>query len=210
MFYRINVTRNNCILQNLDHVSTNSRDLIFYWCAFSQACFLFQIVVWCYIVLNWTARLVLALGAEAKLDLVPGAAEYALPFSTLDDALVSFTQHCRHTTFSRLPSIFFRTWLVWNEYWFVACQFSLELLVKICAIILIGIWKRDVQTSRDRRSGIQENGDWVLAGTLAPVHAGHSRAPTLPCSLKQNRPPFPALIAPFRCMSFTWLPPPPT
>ncbi|CAA6658180.1 unnamed protein product [Spirodela intermedia] len=31
--------------------------------------------------------LVLALGAEAKLDLVPGAAEYALPFSTLDDAL---------------------------------------------------------------------------------------------------------------------------
>ncbi|XP_038882711.1 alternative NAD(P)H-ubiquinone oxidoreductase C1, chloroplastic/mitochondrial isoform X2 [Benincasa hispida] len=30
--------------------------------------------------------LVLALGAEAKLDLVPGAAEYALPFSTLWDA----------------------------------------------------------------------------------------------------------------------------
>ncbi|KAK1314138.1 hypothetical protein QJS10_CPA06g02435 [Acorus calamus] len=30
--------------------------------------------------------LVLALGAEAKLDTVPGAAEYALPFSTLDDA----------------------------------------------------------------------------------------------------------------------------
>ncbi|KAL4021194.1 hypothetical protein IC575_019985 [Cucumis melo] len=30
--------------------------------------------------------LVLALGAEAKLDLVPGAAEYALPFSTLSDA----------------------------------------------------------------------------------------------------------------------------
>lgn len=32
------------------------------------------------------ARLVLALGAEAKLDLVPGAVEYALPFSTLEDA----------------------------------------------------------------------------------------------------------------------------
>ncbi|KAF5186013.1 Alternative NAD(P)H-ubiquinone oxidoreductase C1 protein [Thalictrum thalictroides] len=30
--------------------------------------------------------LVLALGAEPKLDLVPGAAEFALPFSTLDDA----------------------------------------------------------------------------------------------------------------------------
>lgn len=30
--------------------------------------------------------LVLALGAEAKLDLVPGAVEYALPFSTLEDA----------------------------------------------------------------------------------------------------------------------------
>ncbi|XP_048335145.2 alternative NAD(P)H-ubiquinone oxidoreductase C1, chloroplastic/mitochondrial isoform X2 [Ziziphus jujuba] len=30
--------------------------------------------------------LVLALGAEAKLDVVPGAAEYALPFSTLEDA----------------------------------------------------------------------------------------------------------------------------
>ncbi|KAL5704394.1 NADH:ubiquinone reductase (non-electrogenic) [Ranunculus cassubicifolius] len=30
--------------------------------------------------------LVLALGAEPRLDLVPGAAEFALPFSTLDDA----------------------------------------------------------------------------------------------------------------------------
>lgn len=37
----------------------------------------------------WAARLVLALGAEPKLDLVPGAMEYALPFSTLEDALVS-------------------------------------------------------------------------------------------------------------------------
>lgn len=33
-----------------------------------------------------TARLVLALGAEAKLDVVPGAAEFAIPFSTLEDA----------------------------------------------------------------------------------------------------------------------------
>ncbi|XP_009791312.1 alternative NAD(P)H-ubiquinone oxidoreductase C1, chloroplastic/mitochondrial-like [Nicotiana tabacum] len=31
--------------------------------------------------------LVLAIGAEAKLDIVPGAADYALPFYTLDDAL---------------------------------------------------------------------------------------------------------------------------
>ncbi|XP_073010583.1 alternative NAD(P)H-ubiquinone oxidoreductase C1, chloroplastic/mitochondrial isoform X1 [Typha latifolia] len=31
--------------------------------------------------------LVLALGAEAKLDVVPGSAEYTLPFSTLEDAL---------------------------------------------------------------------------------------------------------------------------
>lgn len=31
--------------------------------------------------------LVLALGADTKLDVVPGALEYALPFSTLDDAL---------------------------------------------------------------------------------------------------------------------------
>lgn len=30
--------------------------------------------------------LVLALGAEAKLDVVPGAAEFAIPFSTLEDA----------------------------------------------------------------------------------------------------------------------------
>ncbi|CAK9152216.1 unnamed protein product [Ilex paraguariensis] len=36
--------------------------------------------------LIWAARLVLALGAEAKLDVVPGAAEFALPFSTLKDA----------------------------------------------------------------------------------------------------------------------------
>ncbi|KAL6861821.1 hypothetical protein ACP4OV_017521 [Aristida adscensionis] len=33
------------------------------------------------------ARLVLALGAEAKIDVVPGSAEYALPFTTLEDAL---------------------------------------------------------------------------------------------------------------------------
>ncbi|KAL3749039.1 hypothetical protein ACJRO7_010175 [Eucalyptus globulus] len=32
-------------------------------------------------------RWFLLLGAEAKLDVVPGAAEYALPFSTLEDAL---------------------------------------------------------------------------------------------------------------------------
>uniref|UniRef100_A0A2N9IM85 demethylphylloquinone reductase n=1 Tax=Fagus sylvatica TaxID=28930 RepID=A0A2N9IM85_FAGSY len=32
------------------------------------------------------ARLVLALGAESKLDVVPGASEFALPFSTLEDA----------------------------------------------------------------------------------------------------------------------------
>lgn len=35
---------------------------------------------------NTTARLVLALGAEAKLDVVPGATEFAIPFSTLEDA----------------------------------------------------------------------------------------------------------------------------
>ncbi|CAI0456197.1 unnamed protein product [Linum tenue] len=34
-----------------------------------------------------SARLVLALGSETKLDVVPGSAEYALPFSTLEDAL---------------------------------------------------------------------------------------------------------------------------
>lgn len=39
--------------------------------------------------LFWAARLVLALGAEAKLDVVPGAVEYAFPFSTLEDAQVS-------------------------------------------------------------------------------------------------------------------------
>ncbi|XP_065874203.1 alternative NAD(P)H-ubiquinone oxidoreductase C1, chloroplastic/mitochondrial isoform X4 [Euphorbia lathyris] len=32
------------------------------------------------------ARLVLALGAEAKLDVVPGATEFAFPFSTIEDA----------------------------------------------------------------------------------------------------------------------------
>jgi len=40
-------------------------------------------------VLGWAARLVLALGAEAKINVVPGSAEYALPFTTLEDALVS-------------------------------------------------------------------------------------------------------------------------
>ncbi|KAD4586653.1 hypothetical protein R6Q59_035002 [Mikania micrantha] len=33
------------------------------------------------------ARLLLSLGAEPKLDFIPGAVEFALPFSTLDDAL---------------------------------------------------------------------------------------------------------------------------
>ncbi|KAL6587960.1 Nuclear pore complex subunit [Orobanche minor] len=33
----------------------------------------------------WAARLVLALGAEAKLDVVPGSVENAFPFSTLED-----------------------------------------------------------------------------------------------------------------------------
>jgi NADH dehydrogenase FAD-containing subunit len=40
-------------------------------------------------ILEWAARLVLALGAEAKIDVVPGSVEYALPFTTLQDALVS-------------------------------------------------------------------------------------------------------------------------
>lgn len=37
-----------------------------------------------------TARLVLALGAESKLDVVPGAMELAFPFYTLEDAIVRF------------------------------------------------------------------------------------------------------------------------
>jgi histidinol phosphatase-like PHP family hydrolase len=40
-------------------------------------------------ILEWAARLVLALGAEAKSD-VPASAEYAHPFmKTLEDSLVS-------------------------------------------------------------------------------------------------------------------------
>jgi NADH dehydrogenase FAD-containing subunit len=35
------------------------------------------------------ARLVLALGSEPRMNMVPGAAELAIPFSTLEDALVS-------------------------------------------------------------------------------------------------------------------------
>lgn len=55
-------------------------------------CIVYRIV---YFLLIWTffisstARLVLALGAEAKLDVVPGATEFAIPFSTLEDARVS-------------------------------------------------------------------------------------------------------------------------
>jgi NADH dehydrogenase FAD-containing subunit len=41
-------------------------------------------------ILEWAARLVLALGAEAKSDVVPASAEYAHPFmKTLEDSLVS-------------------------------------------------------------------------------------------------------------------------
>lgn len=35
------------------------------------------------------ARLVLSLGSEPRMNVVPGASELALPFSTLEDALVS-------------------------------------------------------------------------------------------------------------------------
>lgn len=35
------------------------------------------------------ARLVLALGSEPRMNIVPGASEFAVPFSTLEDALVS-------------------------------------------------------------------------------------------------------------------------
>lgn len=36
-----------------------------------------------------TARLLLAVGAEEKLSVVSGALEFARPFSTLEDAIVS-------------------------------------------------------------------------------------------------------------------------
>lgn len=45
---------------------------------------------------TWAVRLVLALGAAGKVDLVPGAAEFALLFSTLEDAYVSIDH--RETT----------------------------------------------------------------------------------------------------------------
>lgn len=46
------------------------------------------VYVWTHYLSFSTARLVLALGAEPKLDLVPGAMEFALPFYTLNDAIV--------------------------------------------------------------------------------------------------------------------------
>jgi NADH dehydrogenase FAD-containing subunit len=51
-------------------------------------------------ILEWAARLVLALGAEAKIDVVPGSAEYALPFTTLEDALVSTNHLMKVYTYS--------------------------------------------------------------------------------------------------------------
>lgn len=44
--------------------------------------------IWTHFLSFFTARLVLALGAEAKLDVVPGAMELAFPFYTLEDAIV--------------------------------------------------------------------------------------------------------------------------
>lgn len=35
------------------------------------------------------ARLVLALGSEPRMNIVPGASELAIPFNSLEDALVS-------------------------------------------------------------------------------------------------------------------------
>lgn len=61
--------------------------------------------------LPWTARLVLALGAEAKLDVVPGAAEYALPFSTLEDARVSVDLEYK---FMHLSLVY--------KFWFLGCN----------------------------------------------------------------------------------------
>ncbi|WZZ41999.1 hypothetical protein YC2023_038258 [Brassica napus] len=61
-----------------------------------------------------STRLVLALGAEPKLDLVPGAMEFALPFYTLNDAIVRvglfYFLNCR-TLFSS------KAWLLLQCHW---------------------------------------------------------------------------------------------
>jgi hypothetical protein len=55
--------------------------------------------------LEWAARLVLALGAEAKIDAVPGSSEYALPFTTLEHALVRINNLLKLLMFNRLSCI---------------------------------------------------------------------------------------------------------
>jgi len=62
-------------------------------------------------VLEWAARLVLALGAEAKIDVVPGSAEYALPFTTLVDALVSTIPLMKFYVYSGKRLMIMDSWL---------------------------------------------------------------------------------------------------
>jgi len=62
-------------------------------------------------VLEWAARLVLALGAEAKIDVVPGSAEYALPFTTLEDALVSTIPLMKFYVYSGKRLMIMDSWL---------------------------------------------------------------------------------------------------
>ena len=62
-------------------------------------------------VLGWAARLVLALGAEAKIDVVPGSAEYALPFTTLEDALVSTIPLMKFYVYSGKRLMIMDSWL---------------------------------------------------------------------------------------------------
>lgn len=83
----------------------HQKHLFNYVCKWNSCLFFSWLMLHCF---EWAARLVLALGTEPKLDIVPGSAEYAIPFSTLEDALVSRFQQLWFCNF-----IFCRRNLFW-------------------------------------------------------------------------------------------------
>lgn len=81
-----------------------------------------NISCWSCFPLNWAARLVLALGAETKLDTVPGSAEYAIPFSTLEDACVSNRGFLFFGKYGSIPFVFFPVYNFCFSIQDVGCQ----------------------------------------------------------------------------------------
>jgi NADH dehydrogenase FAD-containing subunit len=57
-------------------------------------------------------HLVIAIGNRARLDLIPGLADHAMPLKTVGDAM-----HIRNVVFSGIPLTGIAGWLLWRAYY---------------------------------------------------------------------------------------------